>query len=472
MNPALAARLRRALDTPLVRAASAADRLVTLLARPGEDSRLVTATPPGGIICFLPSRSGAPRRVLELDRGDSLVTALAWADDGRLSSAVVRSAGGDWIAVEPRAAAHEAWGLSDRLCRLPDGPPGPRQPLTVFQAIDWESITHIPPLAEPARLPAGAGTAVLNLVAALAADQGASRLRYRGPYPTESLFTALLESFRFLGDADPLGRFADGTLDWAPAPHERHFPAEDLCVQLRSGVEKVVWRGRAYYREEWQSVRRHAPRRVRDREGEVRCSLWALGAAVEDHLVLDRDGRLLATLAPPPDPRPPAPLAAPVRDGLAALIRARSAPALAGQIHEIVGALGMEWAGLTGDLVALGDGVRFAWRLYDAGAARAAAALPAERLGAGLALLSEMAGLIGDAVRGRAQAALTRLPPDDQQAALASPGATPDTAALIATGASALTQELARRPPDQQPVVKVAEDVSQPCGPLGNRPIP
>ncbi|MBI3628937.1 MAG: hypothetical protein HY217_05040, partial [Candidatus Rokubacteria bacterium] len=147
--------------------------------------------------------------------------------------------------------------------------------------------------------------------------------------------------------------------------------------------------------------------------------------------------------------RPPAPLAAPVRDGLAALIRARSAPALAGQIHEIVGSLGMEWAGLTGDLVALGDGVRFAWRLYDAGAARAAAAaLPAERLGAGLALLSEMAGLIGDAVRGRAQAALTRLPPGDQQAALASPGATPDTAALIATGASALTQELARRPPD------------------------
>jgi hypothetical protein len=446
MHPALAARLRRALDAPLVRAGGgvAADRLAALLSRPGDVERLVAPTPHGGMVCCLPSGSGPARRVLELDRGDSLVAALAWNEDGRLSSAVVRSAGGKWIGVEPRAAVHEPWGLSDQLCRLPDGPAGrSREPLTVFEALDWGAISHIPPLAEPARLPAGAGTAVLNLIAALAADQGVARLRYRGPYPTESLFTALLESFRFVGDGDPLGRFLDGALEWTPAPHERHFPSPDLCVQLRAGVEKVVLRGRAYYREEWQSVRRHAPRRVRDVAGEVRCSLWALGAAVEDHLVLDREGRVLSILSLAPDPRPPAQVSVPIRAGLDALIRATSAPALEREIHETVAGLALEFAGVTGDLGEIdGARARFAWRLRDVGAARIRAAASAgERLGAGLALLTEMAGLIGDAVRARAQSALAARPLEDQRAALKRTGPAEDTAALIARAVAALLKE-------------------------------
>jgi hypothetical protein len=93
----------------------------------------------------------------------------------------------------------------------------------------------IPPLFAPARLPPGAGTAVLNLIAGLMKDQGVARVRYRGPYPTEQLFTALLECFRHDPALDdPLRRFMDeGDVDWLPAPHERHLVAPGVSVQLR-----------------------------------------------------------------------------------------------------------------------------------------------------------------------------------------------------------------------------------------------
>ncbi len=449
MVQALAERLRRALDDPDVRGCSPVDvdRLATAVARPDQAREAAVATPHGGIVCFLPARAGGPkRRVLELDRNGSPVAALRWGENDTLASALVRSSHGDWIGVEARAASHEVWGLSDRLWRLPEGPSWrSRARLTVFEAVDWASISRIPPLAEPARLPQGAGTAVLNLIAALAADQRVDRLPYRGPYATEALFTALLESFRFVpGVADPLRRFLAGALDWAPAPHERHFPSPDLCVQLRSAVEKVVLRGRAYYREEWQSIRRHAPRRVREAGSVLPCSLWALDAVIEDHLVLDREGNVIAMLEPAPDPRPPGPVSPPVRAGLDALIRATSAPALDRQIRETIATLAIEWGGVTGDLTEIdGPRARFSCRLKDVGAARIrAAASQAERLGAALALLTEMARLIGDAVRARAQSALAALPVEDQSTALKRDSPADDSAALIAGAAGALAEEL------------------------------
>src|SRR5206468_2622297 len=122
------------------------------------------------------------------------------------------------------------------------GPWTPRKALTVFQSLDYERLDFIPPLAEPVRLLPGAGTALLDLLAGLMKDQGVTRVRYRGPYPTEQLFTALLESFRYdPAVTDPLGRFMDGgDLDWLPAPHERHQVAAGLSVQIRQEVDKVV----------------------------------------------------------------------------------------------------------------------------------------------------------------------------------------------------------------------------------------
>ena len=136
----------------------------------------------------------------------------------------------------------------------------------MFAALDWTRVNGIPPLAEPARLPAGAGTAVLNLIARLAADQRVPELRYEGPYPTEHLFLALLESFRWIGPggADPLAAFMTGGLTWAPAPHARAFEPEGVYVQRRARVEKIVVAGRAFYRPDWQGVGRRTPRVVRE----------------------------------------------------------------------------------------------------------------------------------------------------------------------------------------------------------------
>ncbi|MGH7275431.1 MAG: hypothetical protein ACREIY_00230, partial [Candidatus Rokuibacteriota bacterium] len=217
---------------------------------------------------------------------------------------------GSWLVIEPRATREAPWGLSDRLwqcgrdVREPGAtvggptqvPPG-AVPLSVFEALDWARVDRIPALAAPARLPPGAGTAVLNLIAELARAQRTARLAYRGPYPTEQLFVALLESFRYATDTpDPLAAFMAGGVEWEPAPHERLFPADGLYVQMRGRVEKVVVRGTTYYRPDWQGVARHAPKRVRDTTQGVVCSLWALGRPLEDHLLLSREGELLRVL--------------------------------------------------------------------------------------------------------------------------------------------------------------------------------
>src|SRR2546428_13295907 len=107
-----------------------------------------------------------------------------------MAGAAGRRPAGSGPGVGPRAAHDPAWGASDVVHR--DG-----APLTAFAAVDWAAIDAIPPLAEPARLPPGGGTAILNLLAGLAADQRRGPLPYRGPYPTEQLFLALLQSFRF-----------------------------------------------------------------------------------------------------------------------------------------------------------------------------------------------------------------------------------------------------------------------------------
>jgi hypothetical protein len=217
-------------------------------------------------------------------------------------------------------------------------------------------------------------------------------------------------------------------------------------VQLRTAVEKVVWRGRAYYRDEWQSVRRHAPCRVRDAEGGVRCSLWALGVPIEDHLVLDAEGDVVMEAAPPPDPRPPAALGGAVVAGLAAVVRATSAPALTDAIDAAMAGLAFEWAGLSGDLAELaGARARISWRLADVGAARLrAATTPADRLGRALELVTEMARLLADQIRARAQAALAGAPPEAQEAALDASPAPARDARAIAEAAAALAERFAQ----------------------------
>jgi hypothetical protein len=360
------------------------------------------------------------RRLVELDRRGHLIAAYRWRDDGGLAWAKVRTAHGDWIGLEPGAGAPAAWGASDALWLLEaDARWTPRAPLTVFQSVDWARLEWIPPLAAPSRLPPGAGTAVLNLLAGLMKDQGLARTRYRGPYPSESLFTALLECFRHDPEAaDPFERFvSEEGLDWLPAPHERHEVAEGVCAQLRQELDKVVLDGITFYRPDWQGVGRREPRIIRV-EGERRvCSLWALGRALEDRAVLARDGEVLARPAPREDARAPAPLAPVWRPALAALVARESAPMLGDAIGETLEELALEWGSVPGDLVRLdGDTARVRRQLLDEGLAWIREATPGvargERAGA---LTLEVARLLAPALRRRAQARLEALPAEEQQ---------------------------------------------------------
>jgi hypothetical protein len=374
----------------------------------------------GGVVL----RDERGRRVGERDRYGGEVATVRWAPDGRLAGAAVRVPDGSWLSVEPRAAHDERWGVSDLLRHQGAA-------LTHCAAIEWARIDAIPPLAEPARLPPGGGTAVLNLVAALAGDQGRGPLPYRGPYPTEQLFLALLESFRWeraaeedLDPPDPLGAFLAGVLRWTPAAHARAFAPGGVYVQSRERVEKVVWQGRAYYRPDWQGVERHAAHRLHEAGGRVHGSLWVLGAPLEGHLVLAPDGAVLAAALPPAGEEPSRALPPAVAPGVVSVVVAGSAPALGDALRTEAAGLTLEWAALAGELAVL-DGVRarLSWRLGRALAARVrAAGSRAEQVRLGFAALAEVAQALGDGLRARAQSRLAAAAPAAQVAALAAGG--------------------------------------------------
>jgi hypothetical protein len=158
--------------------------------------------------------------------------------------------------------------------------------------------------------------------------------------------------------------------------------------------------------------------------------------------VLDPAGHVLRVLEPTPDPRHSVPMSPEVQAGLEALVRAQSAPALAGAVAGVMAALAIEWAGLAGGLVEVTRArARLAWTLADAGSARIRAARsPTERLGRALELLVEMARLLGDPIRGRAQARLAELPPAAQPTALADGAPAADPATIAAAAAALETQ--------------------------------
>ena len=394
-------------------------------------------------------RDARGRRVRERDRHGAAVATLDWAADGRLAGAAVRIPDGSWLRVAPRAADDPRWGASDVLHHEGTA-------LTHFAAVEWADLEAIPPLTEPARLPPGGGTAVLNLIAALAADQGRGPLAYRGPYPTEQLFLALLESFAFetgsdtsIAGDDPLAWFVGHRLVWRPAPHARHFDPTGVYVQTRERVEKLVWRGRAYYRRDWQEIARHGAHRVGDVADRVVGSLWALETALEDHLVLTPEGDVLEVREPAPGGDGARTLPVATAAGLVAIVVAGSAAPLAEAIRAVAGELAFEWAPLAGDLATLEPHrARVSTRLLRALSAHlVAAGSRAEQVRLGFAALAEAAHALGDGLRARGQARLAAAGPDAQTAALAgerSTAAAAATAGEIGEGVERLLDDAAQ----------------------------
>lgn len=394
----------------------------------------------GSVALYRPDPAAPLRhRLLEVDPRGRVTVALNRGARGELHEAWVRLADGSAAGILPGGSHHPLWGPSDRLVHATAG--GVPTTLTLAGAVTWNAVDLIPPVAEPGRLPTGAGAALLNVLAALAWDQGRPALRYRGPYPTEQLFWSLTESFRFgaLGPGlDPLARFlvsAEATfergtpeevpVDWIPAPHERRVHSGGLVVQLRDGVERITWEGRTYHRIECQGLRRREHRVVRSVDGgnsarRYRASLAVLGAVVEDHLTLDEQGNPLDHHLLVPDPVLETPLVVPWREALGALLPLEATPLLTGAIEAVWPGIHLAWGPVPGDLIETrAPALRLSPKLGRVYRSVWADTAAAARRGLAQRLVREVLGLIGPAVRDAAVTWLEALPATRQEAELA-----------------------------------------------------
>jgi hypothetical protein len=242
-------------------------------------------------------------------------------------------------------------------------------------------------------------------------------------------------------------------LAWIPAPFTPAFE-ETAYVQWRDErVEKVVWEGRTYYREESGPVRRRAPFRVHDDGDRVACSLWALGAPLAHHLVLEADAttRVVApsgAAAGPGRVLPPA-----VREGLVALVIALSAPPLASALREVTAGVVFTRGPLARDLVRVTDDeVRVSSTFADALSRRLAEPAAADaRAYQALGALTELAVAMADPLRLRAQARLAAAAADGLVTALEHVDDDPDSARTIT---AAVERLLASGGVDDQPDVE------------------
>ncbi len=172
---------------------------------------------------------------------------------------------------------------------------------------DWRAPKHVPPVDVPGAMPPGAGSALLNWLAAAAKQAGSGPLRYRGPYPTAALFDSLSHSFRLDDPPSALERFTrdvesrsirgsmvEVDVPFHPGPFEWHWPTEGLCVQLRDGLERVYVGGRSY------ALHQLGTRRLR-REGDRFVAYIDLGGIPwHDVLTLESDGTPVGGPAPVP----------------------------------------------------------------------------------------------------------------------------------------------------------------------------
>lgn len=234
---------------------------------------------------------------------------------------------------------------------------------TAMTALDWARPTEIPAIAEPARLPPGAGGAILNTIAVLARDARVAALRYAGPYPTAALWHSLARSFH---TSAPESSFTAGALDralrvardpipidFAPAPHDR-LAVPSGFVELRARPERAVLAGIAY-------SPGGSPARLVDAAeahdgpgGPVaghHCEIWFGDTCYARVATLAADGSLVA--GPHPIPSCTSPVLgrgfpAPLREALADLIADAVAPPLAEDARALCASAPLHWADLGG----------------------------------------------------------------------------------------------------------------------------
>jgi hypothetical protein len=401
----------------------ARDRSLLLIAANGQP--LARRLRAGSWVVYSPKESkGSPRRWFTLDRSAHVMETLDWGSDGKLRRARVRLPDGGWVEVRPGTATHVLLGAADAVALIP-ATGGDPTPLTVGGTLDWAAIDHLPALDRPGALPPGGGSALLTLISGLITDQqlaGAQRspvpVRYRGPYPTRALFDRLLMAFRPRGELDQArdaftagaesialsGQATEPPVDFVPAPAERLLAAPGTLACLRDGIEEVVDGGRVYARDDplvtlWAG-----------REDLILAGLAFLGEPLEEHLIFDPEGDLVARIDDriagdaEGDDVLEAAFDERWRQALAALLVAESATLLARPLLDLALTMPIAWGATDGRWVESRDG-----GLVVHGAlprrfqARRAAAPAVEHEPLAARFIAEVARAIGDPLRRAAQ---------------------------------------------------------------------
>ncbi len=289
-------------------------------------------------------RGGLPERLY--DPGGVLAWACSFRD-GELTEARFRVPAGGEVFLRASEQRHPVLGEVFEVG-------GEGGAMARFSRVSFRAPASIPAMDRPGALPAGAGTAILGFLAARARSASGGPLRYRGPYPTASLFDALMDCFSVRGDArEALARFVSDAerrafsarmdevpVDFEPAPFERRWPGGGVCVQLRDGVEKVFIAGRSFSRDQ------SGPRRLRSREGRISALVEIAGAPYCEVASLTEGGELVS------GPRPLPPVDSPlvgrsmpsaVGRALAAALPGRAPVALRDPLREVVLTTPLVW---------------------------------------------------------------------------------------------------------------------------------
>jgi len=393
-----------------------------------------------------------PRRLAAFDAGGRLTEWLRWSPEGPLKRAGIVLAGGVSIGLVAGAEDHSIWGTCDAVVLL-GANQAPVRTLCRAAVSDFEDLRFIPPLDEPAALPPGGGAALMNLFAGLMQDQNVTEAHYRGPYPTEALLETLLESFvpaesgdgtgggidDGTGSGKPAARLSDfvkrftegveekalsGTLAvspmaFRPAPHERRLLGESASVQVRDGlVERLIVDGASYATPVVAGFLRQGSRVLHGGEdGWLKASLVILGEPVEHHYLVAVDGLKYAVNEREVPPLEPEPMSLLWAEAVKVLLAHHSAKLLVPAALEIAGSLDYVWgttdrqtASLAGQQVTLHPAFRQVFREK-----RQRTPDPAQREFLAKALVTEIFLAVAPLVRSRAQRALERLQPLEQQ---------------------------------------------------------
>ncbi len=279
-----------------------------------------------------------------IDRGGVTHARLTWCDAALVD--LIVGAPGAWTVVGGATTAHPLFGRAHPLWVTRGDAPvaelaalDPAAPTTWMGEVRWAAPTTIPPIFEPARLPASAGTMMLNVIAVLARDARVAALRYAGPYPTPALWRSLTTCFRpepgadggeDAFTADALDRSRRGAMDpipidVAPAPFERVWVTPRVVVQLRDGLERATIDGVGFDR----SARVGRLVAIGDRPRRWAAELWLGDRPWGRVAELDDDGAVIA--GPTPLPAVAGPLAGMVGQVLP--------PALCAALAEVVAEL-------------------------------------------------------------------------------------------------------------------------------------